>query len=126
MPMLLFELLVSISLVAMTVLSIWRFTSIIRDLAQSTARHDERNAEQRDRFFMQLLENQSVASDAEKAVAMAAIHSDEHLKAHNMNLSRDAVNDKEAASLARKAAGERKKWERQKNSGESVVEGFSG
>ena len=108
-----FEIIVSLALLAAFVLCVWRFTSIIRALAQSTARHDERNATQRDRFFVQLHENQSVASHADKAVAMASVHSNEHFRTHNMNLSRDAAGEQDAAKAARKADNERKHRERE-------------
>ena len=120
-----FELMISMPFVAMTVLSIWRFTSIIRDLAQSTARHDERNSEQRDRFFMQLLEQKAVASHVDQAVAMAGIHSKEHLTTHNMNLARDATDAKATAKAGKKAEDERKHRERTASAAKTSVEGFS-
>lgn len=124
MPTLSFEILVLATLAAL-VLCVWRFTSIIRVLAQSTARHDERNAEQRDRFFLQLLEQNSVAGHADKAVAMASVHSTEHLRMHNMNLARDAVDDKEAAKAARKAEFERQHREREGAATGIPTEAFS-
>ena len=125
MPTLLSDLIIPISLVAMTVVSIWRMTSIIRGLTVSSARHDERNAEQRDRFFMQILEKQAVASDVGSAVSMANVHSNEHLRTHNMDLARDSVDEKEAAKAARGAELERKNRERTANAGKSTVEAFS-
>lgn len=125
MPTLLSELIIPIALVAMTIVSIWRMTSIIRELAESSGRHNERDSEQRDRFVMQMLEKQAVASDAESAVAMANVHSNEHLRTHNMNLARDSVSEKEAAKAARGAELERKNRERAANAGGTTVEAFS-
>lgn len=120
-----FELVISIALIAMAVLSIWRFTSIIQELAQSTARHDERNAAQRDRFFMQLLEQKAVASTADQAVRMAAVHSAEDLRKHGMNLQRDAADTQETVKAARHADRERKHRERQGAAPGTPVEAFS-
>lgn len=121
----LLENLLPLSVLAALVLCVWRFTSILARLAQSTARHDERNAEQRDRFFMQLLEQKAVASHADQAVQMAGVHSNEHLKTHNMNLARDATDVKAAAKAAKRADEERKNRERTLAADKTPVEGFS-
>lgn len=123
-----FESILSLAILAALVVSnclcVWRFTSIIRVLSQSTSRNDERNATQRDRFFMQLLEQQAVQSNADKAVAMASVHSAEHLRAHHMDLSRDAAGEKEATKAARMAEHERKHRDRQGNAVGSTTEAF--
>lgn len=119
-----FESMLSLATLAALVLVVWRFTSIIRVLSQSSSRNDERNAEQRDRFFMQLLEQQSVAGNADKAVSMASVHSSEHLRVHNMNLSRDATDSKEAAKAARKAEHERRHRERENAAAGTATEAF--
>lgn len=121
----LFENLLSLSTLAALVLCVWRFTGILRNLAQSTARHDERNSEQRDRFFMQLLEQKAVASHPDQAVAMAALHSKEHITAKNMNLARDATDAKETAKAGKKAEDERKHRERTAAAAKTTVEAYS-
>lgn len=72
------------------VATVWRFTTCITRMSSFGERFSERIHQERDRFFLQVLEKKSVRSD-EAQVRLAGQHGQEAMQHHRDAMARDGA-----------------------------------
>lgn len=99
------ETILCLGVLIVLALCVWRFTSTLTRITEYGSRSDERQALQRDRLMLMVIEKMQVQGSTDQAVRIAQQHGHEAAQGMAHHLQRDGAAD---AAKARRATRERK------------------